>query len=463
METKWRPLLFELGVRRATGTGAPAQGTSAGFPLFGSQTPSGGFGLGSTSNTSIDPVTGQPAVQPGFAPQLSAGVNAPATDTPLDVMTIRGKVTVLFGKRTNVYGEGEQDVRAASRRVAAVGTQFLISDRLKLYARHEFISSLDGPYALTAGQRSYNTLFGAASSYMKDGDAFSEYRLTDAISGREAEAAIGLRNQWKIAEGVRLHTGFERLHAIAGVEREATAASVGLEYLASARFKSTARLEWRNDSSSDSWLSTAGFAQRLSRNWTMLARNYYQLTVPEGTANQVQDRFSIGAAYRDTTANRLNLLTRYEFRVEDTPGLSPGTATNRQVQVVSTHADLHPARAWTLSGQYAAKFVDDRAEASADRFGIHLFSGRVGFDLSQRWDIGALTSVMFGGAGGHRNAVGGEMGFEVYRNLWLSAGYNVTGFADRDLVSSNYTTHGMFLRFRMKFDESVVPTSPERR
>ena len=97
-----------------------------------------------------------------------------------------------------------------TRRVAAIGTQFLISDRVKLYARHEFISSLDGPYALTEGQRSYNTVFGVASSYMKDGDLFSEYRLADAISGREAEAAIGLRNQWTLAEGVRLSTGFER-------------------------------------------------------------------------------------------------------------------------------------------------------------------------------------------------------------------------------------------------------------
>ena len=93
VETKWRPLVFELGLRRATETGAPAQGTSAGFPLFGSQTPSGGFGFGST-NTSIDPVTGQPIVQPGFGPQLSAGANAPATDTPLDVMTVRGETHV---------------------------------------------------------------------------------------------------------------------------------------------------------------------------------------------------------------------------------------------------------------------------------------------------------------------------------------------------------------------------------
>ena len=256
-------------------------------------------------------------------------------------------------------------MRESSRRVAAVGTQFLISDRVKLYGRHEFITSLDGPYTLTEGQRSYNTVFGVASSYMKDGDAFSEYRLGDAISGREAEAAIGLRNQWTVAKGVRLHTGFERLHAIAGVEREATAASVGLEYLASERFKSTARLEWRNDSSSDSWLSTAGFAQKLSRSWTILARNYYQLTVPEGAPNQMQDRFSIGAAYRDTTKNRFNLLTRYELRVEDTPGLFARAApTNRRVQVVSTHADVHPLRAWTFSGQHAAKFVDDRTEAT---------------------------------------------------------------------------------------------------
>ena len=51
VETKWRPLVLELGVRRATETGAPSQGTSAGIPLFGSQGTSGGFGFGSTAQT----------------------------------------------------------------------------------------------------------------------------------------------------------------------------------------------------------------------------------------------------------------------------------------------------------------------------------------------------------------------------------------------------------------------------
>jgi hypothetical protein len=32
---------------------------------------------------------------------------------------------------------------------------------------------------------------------MKDGSVFSEYRVADGMSNREAEAAIGLKNRWK--------------------------------------------------------------------------------------------------------------------------------------------------------------------------------------------------------------------------------------------------------------------------
>ena len=70
---------------------------------------------------------------------------------------------------------------------------------------------------------------------------------------------------------------------------------------------------------------------------------------------------------------------------------------------------------------------------------------------------------MWDGEAGRRSALGGEVGFRLQTNLWLAAGYNATGFSDRDLVSSNFTTRGMFMRLRVKFDESIVPKSPDGR
>ena len=44
----------------------------------------------------------------------------------------------------------------------------------------------------------------------------------------------------------------------------------------------------------------------------------------------------------------------------------------------------------------------------------------------------------------------------MQQNLWLSAGYNHTGFsADRDLAGYDYTREGAYLRLRFKFDQNL--------
>lgn len=451
-------LMFEVGMRRATETVTPAQGTSVGSSLFGLDALDG-FGLGAGVSTSIDPVTGLPLVNPGYAPQLSAAAtSAPQAPAPLDLLSARTKLTLAFSEALRVYGEAEQDVRDTDKRMLALGGQFQVAERARVYLRHEFISSLDGPYGLSDRQRRYNTVFGVSSSYLKNSDVFSEYRMRDAMSGREAHAAIGLRNRWPLATGVALSTTIERLHAIAGLDQEATAASLGLEYTRNPRLKSSGRIEWRRAPSADSWLSTAGLARKLSRDWTLLTKNYFQRMTPKSGPEQMQDRFWFGGAYRDTTKNRINLLSRYEFRFENTLGqavASIGTGTWRKVQAVSTHIDFHPSARWTWEGQHAAKWVDDRTEGLS-RVMTQLVSGRVGYDLTRRFDIGGLGSLMWSGVGGRQYAVGGELGALLRDNLWLSFGYNLLGFTDRDMIAVEQTSRGGFIRLRMKFDENLL-------
>jgi uncharacterized repeat protein (TIGR01451 family) len=452
-------LALEFGMRRATESLSPAQGTSVGVLPFSLAGSGASFGFGSASN--INPMTGLPLGYAGLTPRLSAVGAGVQPAESLDVLTVRARLNATIHEAVHAYGEAEQDVRDSAKRLAAVGGQVRVSERNRVYLRHEFLSSLDGPYALSDRQRRYHTVFGVSSTYLTNADAFSEYRLRDAISGREAEAAIGLRNLWPLAEGVRLSTGIERLHAIGdaggvgapGIDQTATAVSLGLEYTRSPRLKGTGRIEWRRDPAADSWLSTIGLARKVSKDWTLLSKNYYQLTSPDGAARQRQDRFWFGGAYRDLDTNRLNLLSRYEFTFEELGVVGSG---RRTVHAISTNADTRPSRKWTLSGQHAAKWVDEGVAGGPGREVSQLVSGRVGYDLARRWDVGALGSLQWGDrAVGRHTAIGGEIGFLLRDNVWLSGGYNVTGFLDRDLSSITTTARGAFVRMRMKFDEDL--------
>lgn len=49
---------------------------------------------------------------------------------------------------------------------------------------------------------------------MRDGSVFSEYRVRDGMSAREAEAAMGVRNRWQLKEGLFFNTSFEKVKCL---------------------------------------------------------------------------------------------------------------------------------------------------------------------------------------------------------------------------------------------------------
>ena len=143
--------------------------------------------------------------------------------------TLRGKLSVQWPTNPNAVGylEYEQDVSEADRRVAAVGGEYRLGSGGRLYGRYEFLSSLGSLYSLNDTQQRYTGLFGFDTQYMKDGSVFSEYRMNDAIDGRSAQAAVGLRNLWGVTDSWRLGTTFESTRPLFGPER-ATAATAAL-------------------------------------------------------------------------------------------------------------------------------------------------------------------------------------------------------------------------------------------
>ena len=357
--------------------------------------------------------------------------------------------------KATVFGEYEQALDDADRKIAALGGEYRLFDQTKLYAKHEFISSLGNQYTLNNFQQRNATVFGIDSEYMKQSHLFSEYRLRNSVTGREAEAAIGLRNGWNLAEGIRLNTSFERIASVNGNTQESTAVTGAIDYTAHKNWKGSARLEYRTDRTSDNILNTLGVAYKLNNEWTLLARNAISLQSNKAGGDRNEDRMQIGVAFRDLETNRWDGLGRYEFRyLKDNTGVLD---SQRNAHIVSTHVNYQPKANLTFTGRYAGKYVLEDTNGISSHNIVQLLGARADYDFKRDWTVGINTGVMFSSSFKSRQtALGAELGYLAMQNLWVSVGYNIFGFRDDELAGEDYTNKGLFLRMRYKFDESLL-------
>jgi hypothetical protein len=59
-------------------------------------------------------------------------------------------------------------------------------------------------------------------------------------------------------------------------------------------------------------------------------------------------------------------------------------------------------------------------------------------------------------AGTRERSYGVDVGRRFGTKLWVSVGWNVVGFSDRDFSRERYTAQGPYLRFRMHVDQDAM-------
>ena len=375
---------------------------------------------------------------------------------------LRAKITIKPPqlKKLSLYSEYEADMFDASKQMFAVGGNYQFLPKGKFYVRHELISSLGNLNELNGVQQQNSTVFGIDTTYLKDEHVFSEYRGIDAFSGRETEAAIGLRNIFPIRPGLKMSVSAENVRPLSGTATDSALALTGsLEYTASPRWKSSGRFEWRGSTTDSSILSSFGLAIKLSDNYTLLNRSVYSVVMPKtaGETDRLQIRIQNGFAYRPPNSNRLTLLTMLELK-QEADGTSAVVIPNRKVAILSAAVNYQASAKTVASFRYATEWNDDTTDVVDSTFDGHMTTARVTHDINPRWDVGVDSSALFSD---HFNNIqyanGAEVGAMLRTNLWLSVGYNFTGFYDRDLTGEEATRRGPFVRLRFKFDESLFP------
>ncbi len=443
--------------------GTPNTGTGTGY--------NAGFGISQTGGQQLDPNTGLPIVCGGSS--LAQQNTNTAQDTTNNAVYLRGKLGLT--ERLSAFAEVQRDraetvsttgTTTNDQTLYGIGAEYRPYDKTRIYLRHDFSRSFGGLYGLGEGEGARITSLGIDTEYMADATVFSEYRVRDSANGKEVQNAIGLRNGWMLAEGLKLLTNAEQLRVGGNPNatpptpsNTTTALGVGLEYTANPLWKASGRVEWRQDATNVNWLSTLGFVGKLNRDWTVLARNYLNRLDPRYTPGaNTQDRMQVGLAYRPVDSNTFDALALAERRLEHDTTTTVG-GTQRNANILSTRLNWHPSRPWWVTGRVATKQVHGEVieGQSIPAYTASLVGTRISYDFTNRWSVGTNLNYMIGSGGTKQYAYGLEAGYTVTDNLLAVLGYTWRGFDDKghELTGENYTNRGWYLGLRYKFDEDL--------
>ncbi|MEH3159836.1 MAG: hypothetical protein PGN08_13440 [Sphingomonas taxi] len=250
-----------------------------------------------------------------------------------------------------------------------------------------------------------------------------------------------------------------------------TAATLGATYRAKA-WSWTGRIEYRDGRNDDRFGIVTSLLRTLGEGKTAAAGlRAFRVRAASG-AMATQASADLALAWRPLDS-RWSLLERLELRHEaadgrfddgnplGVPAYGAGDqVTSRVINNVALNYRSGPeglGHGFEGSVYYGAKYVAGRyADDRYDGF-IHV----VGFDLRQdvgpRFDIGVAGSVQHAWDRGVWSWSGGpSLGAAPIPNLWISAGYNVAGYRDRDFEADRYTRQGPYVTLRLKFDQGTL-------
>ncbi len=256
-----------------------------------------------------------------------------------------------------------------------------------------------------------------------------------------------------------------------GEDGDYTAITLGAGYRDD-KWSWNGRVEWRRSDRSDRFGVTSNVVRMLGEGKTLAAGVRYY-TVAERDGSKAHSLTAdVALAWRPLDS-RWSILERMTLRDERADGgithrnvlgvpagLGSGQGTLRAINNVSVNYRTGSegiGHGFEATVYHGAKWV--RGSYGADDYSgfIHAAGFDLRKDLGGYFDIGVQGSVQHAWSAQAVAFSGGpSIGVSPGRNMWISAGYNVAGYRDRDFEDDRYTRSGAYVTMRMKFDRASI-------
>ncbi len=380
--------------------------------------------------------------------QITAGIRQPFLDN---------KVTTSLVHEHNI-NSGENSIDFPNR--TRLGASYRVAPKTSLFIEQELTNGVQ--------RDTRNTLIGIKSSPWNGGEIYSGVTQT-AGSENNIRSNVSARQTWQLNDQWRLDLGIEDVSVLdastvtnttsnsftSPSNSDFTAGSIGLAYTPG-QWLWNGRMEARKGKSEDSWkLATSVQTHpntQLSTLTTLAFSNREQRTGEKRTDHAIR----LGLAYRPMATHNGNwlFLNKLDLKSSDVSG---STQADNSWRIINNFNANYQHNRWQLAWQYAIKTVNETLNGQRYTSLTDLIGIETRYDLTPKWDVGLHTNVL---RAIHLNQydynTGISIGRTVANNIWLSIGYNLSGFQDDDFSHSNTTHEGLFLRFRVKFDQHSI-------
>lgn len=106
---------------------------------------------------------------------------------------------------------------------------------------------------------------------------------------------------------------------------------------------------------------------------------------------------------------------------------------------------------------WGARYVNDKYGEDDIKGLSNVFGADIRYDLGRHVDLGVSGTIRQNPGGSAYSWSGGpSVGLSPVANSYITIGYNVVGFRDRDFEESRYTQSGPYITVRLKFDQDSL-------
>jgi len=354
---------------------------------------------------------------------------------------------------------GKDEVSAFPQRTT-LGIDKTLGKSLTASLRHEILNG--------EGQRNQNTTFGVTATPWKGGAITASTDLLTADSNRRLGATIGLDQQiqiderWSLSAGARNRRVLDETGEIVDIAPDAaisplevnedfTSAYVGVGFrndVLSASLRGEGRKSGTGD---EAYIISSAVAREVSETLSLAGAGRVAFEDrADGTGRETAD-LRLGVAYRPKDEG-----TVWFNRLDIGHQSADGQATTTKI-VNNAAMNTYINDRWQLSANYGVKY--NKTEINGQKLDsvTHLIGAETRFDITPKIDLGLtgqmLTNSDFSEA---QYSFGPSIGVAPVDNVWISLGYNFEGFRDDDFEAAEFSRDGVYLKFRIKFDQDTA-------